>query len=46
MRLVEKENLLKSLNSSFISNEFPADSFTMPALLVNDWHNGKKFFVL
>lgn len=42
MRLVEKENLLKSLNSSFISNEFPADSFTMPALLVNDWHNGKK----
>lgn len=42
MRLVEKENLLKSLNSSFISNQFPADSFTMPALLVNDWHNGKK----
>ena len=42
MRPVRKEDLLKSLNSSFISNELPSDSFTMPALLVNDWHNGKK----
>ena len=42
MRPVRKEDLLKSLNSSFISNELPSDSFTMPALLVNDWHSGKK----
>ena len=42
MRPVRKEDLLKSLNSSFISSELPSDSFTMPALLVNDWHNGKK----
>ncbi len=34
--------MLNSYNTSFISNALPSDSFTMPALLVNDWHKGKK----
>lgn len=42
MRNLTSDELLKSLRTSFISNMLPSDNFTMPTLLVNDWHKGKK----
>ena len=42
MHSIDKDKLVNSLQTTFISSTLPSDNFTMPSLLVNDWHKGKK----